>query len=154
MMVEPHHKGGETFYGTSFREDFVTGGSDYYSETIAWSVSVTVSESDANVGGVSDSASSDSGSAPPPVDSSLAGSPASVEQNPIPAGVQITVGEAEFVINYYFGGSYHVGILSYVTMTVVTGEGVPIGGRISYVVESVISSKWSTKTVQSSKTTT
>jgi RHS repeat-associated protein len=30
MMVESHHKGGETFYGTSFREDFVTGGSDYY----------------------------------------------------------------------------------------------------------------------------
>jgi RHS repeat-associated protein len=45
-MLHEASKHGERFYGTSSREDFVTGGSDYYSETITWSVSVTVSEAD------------------------------------------------------------------------------------------------------------
>ncbi len=56
-------KGGESFYGASSREDFVTGGSDYYENTVdgrlTESVSVTVSETDAD--GDLNSASSDSG---------------------------------------------------------------------------------------------
>jgi hypothetical protein len=67
---------------------------------------------------------------PPPVDSSLAGSPSFVQENPIAAGVQIYVPEPGFVNGDYFNGSYHVGILSYAVITVVDRDGVPIDGPL------------------------
>jgi hypothetical protein len=69
---------------------------------------------------------------PPPFDPALAGSPGFIEQNPIPAGVQIYVPLPQFVGNDYYDGQYNSGMLSYATITVVDTDGVPIDSPVSY----------------------
>ncbi|HEX8845109.1 MAG TPA: RHS repeat-associated core domain-containing protein [Pyrinomonadaceae bacterium] len=66
-------------------------------------------------------------SAPPPVDSSLEGSPLFNELNPRPTGAQVYVGPTNPVTDLNLTGTYDTGYYADASITIVDGNGVPMG---------------------------
>lgn len=67
---------------------------------------------------------------PPPIDSSLPGSPAYAQRYPIAAGIRVFVPKPEWVWNYFFEGNYYFGVVSSAIVTVVDADGNEIGGPL------------------------
>jgi RHS repeat-associated protein len=67
---------------------------------------------------------------PPPIDSSLEGSPTYAARHPLIIGVQIYAPTPKFVPNHYYNEKYHTGIESIAIVTFVDAKGVPVDERL------------------------